>query len=544
MKNLRILLVALFVCLGYFSTAQMIKEQIVDISKKAARGAPSQVTADDTKKEITIIYTTKAQNRLIKFDVVQLDYELNVINEYSDELEIEKARAQYQWFGRSYRGDEYTVTGLQLGGITANKLELVETKYTYGWFSGKYKSKEKVIKEVKAKDLFGKAMYNPHMLHWTDPQSGDLIYINAVMNKKSFGYDNFVITRVNTSLEKTVVQEFEVGYWQRVLAYGTIDNGDGDWYAIFADTGGKGVYKPKNNVSPTPTRWTYFKFGANGEIKDQITFKTKLLNWDVSGATQRDGAVYIYGSGETKGIGERHQQLLAALGDGKQDAFQVVMIAEGEAKFISAPSLDQINAASIKPPNQKKTIAYNGKKVEVRGINITTNGDLFINAQDFSGGYVKGAGGYQDLYMLHFSADGTFRRFYGIKSSQDTGGAAGLADEATNPRQYPTNGNIFEGSNGKLHWMMEVVEDVAKYSINDGTYVTTYWIPRRNLRVGQIDIASGQMDSFEVLGDGKFYLYNEIEPLTIDGKKQTVYLGTGGERGRQLWLAKFDPTKK
>lgn len=541
-RNLIVAMIFLFVAGNNFAQ-QMLTEKIVDISKKAAKGAPSNIVMDDTKQQIDIIYTTKTKNKLVKFDVLQFDYDLNLINEFSDEQEVEKARTKYQWFAKRYKGDEYSVTGLRLGGMMANKLELVETSYQYGWFSGKYKAKEKVLKEVKAKNLFGKAMTNPHYMHWTNAETGNLIYINGVVNLKTFSTEKYIINRINTDLEKTVVKEFEIGYAQRLLNYSYITDGGGDVYAVFADAGGKGVYKPKNNQSPTPARWTYMRFSSDGSLKEKIHFDTKILNWSISGATESNGAVYIYGSGESKGAGSEHQGMMTPIGTGKQDAFQVVKIAGGKAEFVTSPSLDQINAAAVKPPNQKKNIEYNGRKVEVRGITITSSGDSFITAQDFSGGAIKGAGGYQDLYMLHFAADGSFKRFYGVKSSQDKGGVAGLADEKTNPRQYPTNGTVFEGSNGKLYWMMEVVQDVLKYSEEGYNTVTTYWIPLRNIRAGQIDIATGQIDKFDILGDGKFFLYNNIAPLDINGGKQRIYLGTGGERGRQLWLAKFDPSK-
>ena len=113
----------------------MLTEKIVDLSKKAAKGAPSNIVVDDTKQQIDIVYTTKSSNKLVKFDVLQFDFDLNLINEFSDEQEIEKARTKYDWFGKKFRGEEYSVTELRLGGMMMNKLQLVETTYKYAWFS-------------------------------------------------------------------------------------------------------------------------------------------------------------------------------------------------------------------------------------------------------------------------------------------------------------------------------------------------------------------------------------------------------------------------
>ena len=555
MKRLNLIIAICIMLASADINAQMFKEQIVDLSKKAATGTtydieatPSEVIVDDARQQIDIIYTTKTKRKLIKFDVIQLDYDLNVVSQYSDELEVEKARSKYPWFRKRYRGDTYSIVGITAETDLAGKLVVKkqETSFSYNWFSGKYKKKVKTLDKTKFKiPNAKKPTYGGHL---NNPETGDAVVL-AGLPDKFLMVKTYAVMVIDKDLNVKSNNTLDLKYAHRRLYSGAIatENDDEstakDLVLVYAAAGGKGVYKPKVNADPNVKNFTYVRISPEGKIKEQINFDTKVLNWDIAGITEKNGDVYIYGSGETKSVGENHQKLLSAIGQGKQDAFQVVKVSNGKADFVSAPKLAEINAASVKPPNQKKVLEYKGKKVEIRGINITSNGDVFINAQDYVGGAIKGAGGYQDLYMFHFASDGSFKRFYGVKSSQDKGGAAGLADAATNPRQYPTNGTVFEGANGKLNWVMEVVEDVAKVvrTYSDATY--TYWIPQRNLRVGQIDIASGKIDSFEVLGDGKYYLYNNLKPVQINGGKQTLYMGAGGKNRRELWVVKYDPTK-
>ncbi|MCI5057796.1 MAG: hypothetical protein MRY83_16895 [Flavobacteriales bacterium] len=544
MKNIRLkTILGIFLC-SCFSivNAQLAAEKTHDVSKKSRNGYLGNVVVDDVKKQFDMVFVTKSTNKKIQFDVYQYDYDLNLINEFSDEQEVEKARTKYKWFGKSYKGDEYKVTELQLGGITASKLQLVENTYKYGWLSGKYKKKVKVLNEVKSKDLFGKPMWNPRQFHYNNPATGNLIYVNAVVDNKSFAVQKYVINRINTSLEKTIVKEFEIGYYQRVMYSGPIVEGGGDMIAIFADAGGKGVYKPKNNQSPTPTRWTYVRMAADGTLKEKIHFNTKALNWLVSGAREKDGIVYIYGAGESNGVGEKHQKLLDALGTGKQDVFQVVKIADGKPEFVSAPTLDDFEQKSKKPASQKKHTYYTGKKVEIRGINITSSGDIFINAQDYSVDATGKVGGniYKDLFMFHFSKDGALKSSYGIESTQKKGGVGGGLTDA---RFHPTDGEIVESADGKrLYWMLFPVKKIFVHKERSGNYEYTYYIPRIAPRAGSIDISSGDVSEFKEFGEDKFYLFNSHPFISIEGGKQIIYLGEGGEKGKEIWLGKFDPT--
>jgi hypothetical protein len=537
-----VILTLLFLGFGFISKAQLAAEKTHDVSKKARNGYLGNVVVDDTKKQFDMVFVTKSTNKKIKFDVYQYDYALNLINEFSDEQEVDKAKTKYKWFGKTYRGDEYSVKGLELGGLTNNKLQLVETSYKYGWLSGKYKTKRKVLNEVKSKKLFGKPMWNPRQFHYTNPSTGNLIYVYAVVNNKTFGVEKYVINRITPDLVKTVVQEFEIGFAQRVMYQGFIDGSDGDIAIIMADAGGKGVYKPKKNQSTTPARWTYLRLKADGTLKENIRFNTKALNWVVSGAVEKDGAVYLYGSGESKGVGTDHQKLMAALGTGKQDVFQIVKITSGKPEFVSAPTLAEFEAKAKKPTNQKKLTLYNGKKVEIRGIDITSSGDIFINAQDYSVDATGKVGGnlYKDLFMFHFSKDGSLKSSYGIASTQKKGGFGGGATDA---RFYPTDGKIIESADGKkLYWMLFPVKKIFVYSETVGNYIYTYHIPRKAPRAGSIDIASGEINDFQEFGGGKFYLFNTHPYISIEGGKQIIYLGEGGEKGKQIWLGKFDPS--
>ena len=542
MKNFKSIALSTLMVLGTLGTAnaQLAAEKTHDVSKKARNGYLGNVVVDDVKKQFDMVFVTKSTNKKIKFDVYQYDYDLNLINEFSDEQDVEKARTKYQWFGKKYKGDEYSVTELRLGGMMLNKLQLVQINYKYGWLSGKYKKKEKVLNDVKAKNLFGKPMFNPRQFHYNDPETGNLVYVNAVMDK-AFGIEKYIINNISPDLQKTVVGEFQIGFYQRLMYQGFIANSDDDVAIIFADAGGKGVIKPKKNQSITPTRWTYLRLAKDGKLKEKIHFDTKALNWAVSGAVEKDGAVYLYGAGESGGVGTNHQKLMAQIGTGKQDVFQVIKIKGGKTEFVSAPTLDDFEAKAKKPASQKKLTIYNGRKVEIRGIDVTSSGDIFINAQDYSVDATGKVGGniYKDLFMFHFDKNGALKSSYGIESTQKKGGLGGGLLDA---RFHATDGTIIESADGKkLYWMLFPVKKIFTYKEISGSYEYTYYIPRIAPRAGAIDIATGEVSDFQEFGGEKFFLFNTHPFINIEGGTKIIYLGEGGEKGKQIWLGKFDP---
>ena len=285
------------------SIAQTISsEKTIDISKKANKGYLGNVVVDDNRKQIDMVFVTRSNNRKVKFEVYQFDYDLNLINEFADEQEATAAREKYNWF--SYRGeDEYTVTGITAKADLAGKatFERKEISYKYNWFTGKYKKKEKVLDKVKPKTEYGKMFfYQSYQLD----QVGEVLALVGIKGEKLKNFDvpykQMKVLRVNSDLE--IVNEEDITFeyiqypiWSGPIREGAMEEDDeetGDWAFVVQPRGGQGMGK---FAAPDARKYTYVRVGRDGMIKDRIEFTSKGNSWKIDGAYEKNGGVYLYG---------------------------------------------------------------------------------------------------------------------------------------------------------------------------------------------------------------------------------------------------------
>ncbi|MEQ9299011.1 MAG: hypothetical protein RIF33_10625 [Cyclobacteriaceae bacterium] len=563
MKNVTIVVAVMLLVSPQLSAQILEKEVIFDLDKKEARtaailGYPNDIVVDDANGRFELVYVTKAKNKYLRKNRLIFDYDLNHLETITDEIDVEGdyedvPTVEIAQTHPNFRGERFVQTSLQLNvGLTSNKLEKTEVTYTYDWQNAKYNTETEVLAEMKTKELMGKLTMNPYAIHWNDAVSGDLIYVSGIVTK-TFGTDGYKIRRVTPDMVQTELEPISFDYVQKQFYGGWVTNSDGtsDLIMIYAAAGGKGVYKPKVNASPEVNDWTYVRLSPTGEIKHRASFKTKVHNWDILGSVLRDGSVYVYGPGETKGVNDELQPLMGFPGTGKQDAFQIIKATGDNIDFVAGPTLDEMNAVAAKPADQKKLIEYDGRKVEFRNFNFSSNGDMFISAQDYSKDARSTKPLYKDFFLFHFAADGSFKRLYGLESVKDKAGIAGAIDPNTDPRFYPDEGEVFQGSDGTMYWNIYGVKRVDKYvsSWTSGGYEYTEitWIPRLTGAIAKFDVASGTVDDVKELGNGDFTLYRipsiGTPSIAIEGGAKRIYIGNGGEKGRQIWLGKIDPAQ-
>ncbi|MFY0652693.1 MAG: hypothetical protein JXQ96_11695 [Cyclobacteriaceae bacterium] len=562
MKKSICILILLLGSVQFLSAQILEKEVVFDLDKKEARtaainGYPNDIVVNDDKKQFELVYVTKAKSKYLVKNRIVFDYDLNHVETITDEIEVggdyqDGPTVEIAKTNPNFKGERIVQTSLQyVVTATSKRLEKTEVTYNYNWQKGEYDSETKVLEEVKAKNLFGKPLYNPYAIHYNDPATGDLIYISGITTK-ALGTEGYKISRVTPDLTLTEIGRIPFAYVQKQFYahWVTNDNGSADLIMIYASAGGKGVYKPKANQSPNVNEWTYVRLNSKGEVVNKAGFQTKVHNWNILGSVLRNGSVYVYGPGETKGVNEEHQKLMAYPGIGKQDAFQILKVTGDNVDFVSGPSLDDINAVATKPVDQKKLIEYDGRKVEFRNFSFSSNGDIFVSAQDWSLDARSTLPLYKDFFMFHFAADGSFKRFYGIESVKDKAGIAGALDPNTDPRFYPDEGEVFEGANGSMYWNIYGVKRVDKYvsSWTSGgyEYTETTWLPRLTGAIAKFDVASGKIDAMKKLGNDEFTLYRipaiGTPSISIENGTKRIYIGNGGAKGRQIWLGKIDPS--
>ncbi|WP_420316511.1 hypothetical protein [Ekhidna sp.] len=562
----KIIAIQILICTLFQVPAQLLeKENIIDLSKKDSRfsafyGFPNEVIVNDQNQQFELVYVNKVKRKSIKRNRLVFDYDLNLISDHSEEIEVRgydanqtTVKTDAAKMPANYKGEDYSTTMLTLGGSMNNKIEKTEATYNYNWTSRTYDVETKVIEKVKAKELVGKTMQNPYVLHYNNA-AGDLLYVSGTVNKKRLVVDAYKVHRIKPNMESEVVAEWSFDYVQRHFFGGWFltETGDVNMILVFANAGGK-VYKPKVNQAPNPNEWTYVRLSPKGELMNKATFKTKANNWQILGAYEKDGSVYVYGPGESKDVNEKHQDILAAIGTGKQDVFQILKVTDDKVDFVAGPTLDEINQLSVKPAGQKKKVEYDGKRVAFGNLNIAPNGDIFINAQDWSLDARSTKPLYKSLLMFQFAADGTFKRLYGIESQKEKAGIGGAIDPDTDPRFFQDQGQIFTGPNGNMFWNTFTVNQINKYvsKWTEGSieYTQTTIVRRFTGAIAKFDPESGTLEDYQKLGDEKFLLYalpsEGIPSISIDGGKKKIFLGYGStkETKNQIWLGKLDPAK-
>lgn len=547
---------SIFHCYGQKLTA----EKTVDISKRANKGYLGNVIVDDDKQQIDLYYVTKSNNRKIKFEAYQFDYNMNLVNQFEDEQDVEKARGKYSWF--NYRGkDQYTVSGIEASSDMAGKavFKKKEITYTYNWFTGRYNKKQKILEKLKPKSDNGKKMY--FKASYQLDEEGQAMSLVAYKPEKlkyiDFPYLHYGVLRVNGELDELseVKIDFEKAMtpvWNGPVQYGAIGaSGDEptEWAILFQPQA-KFNGLPKESIAIDGTKYTYIKIGRDGQIKDRIEFNTKGHHWKIEGCyTADDGTVYLYGPCKVKGL---EKEAFYKMGDAYQiqekgfEGFQIASFKDGGLKTINTTNIEEFAEKNSKPSDQKKPVVYNGKRVEIGAINITSNGDIFINVQEWSVDVVGQNGRrYQDFMIFHFDKDGNLIRQYGFNNPQKTG-MKGVTDQATDPKFYKTNAIVFEGDGGNsVYWMAyfikKIAKDVSSYTIGNTEYTTTTYTPMTQARIGRIDLKNGTIGDLKILGGDDTYLNNKYPSVSINGGKQHVLIGQN-TKAKTIWVGKLDPS--
>lgn len=567
MKRIKVLalVVALFAG-AHLSRAQKLSaENTLQISGKAKHGYLGNVVTDDEKKQLSLYFVTKANNRKVKFQVYQFDYDLKLVNQFADEVEVEKASGKYSWF--KFRGKELeTVTGVtaeadMIGKVVFKKKEVT---FKYNWYTGRYEKDEKITDKMKPKSDDNKKMqfYAGYSLD----EVGEAMCLGGVkgsMKEIAKPMQEFKIIRVNANLDIVKEETINFEFAQKVLYTGPVaaeggETDNSDWAIIFAAFNNQGYKKFKD---PTPTNCMYVRVGRDGVIREKIPFTTKAGMWKIDAVVEKDGGVYVYGPGKTLKDPEDAYYSLSdnmALVEKGFTCFQVAGFKQGKPAFVSAPPLDEFESKTVKPETQKKPVVYSGGKTMINGITFASTGDIFINAQEYSYDAVGDYRGnkYHDFLMFHFDKDGNLVKSYGVDNPQKKGWK-GAVDPRQDPKYYPTESLVFEGNDkSSMYWMQLFIGNIERRQSSDEyggvKYTQTWWTPRKQVRIGKIDVSGGRINEFYTLGDGaaggkKFYLMNEFPSVTINGGKQTVFIGEDtniwgmDSSGDYLWLGKFDP---
>lgn len=593
MKKMKLILGAMAIsAFAFQASAQIVQEKTVELTGKSKnKGYLGNVVVDDVKQQFDMVFVTKDNNRKVKYEVYQFDYDFKLINNFEEtERKLKGKRSK----NKVYKGDYWEVTGVTASPNMMGKLVLRKTLYTYSWnwWRGGYEIDKKLLDKEKPKEISGdgddkkrKLFYTAHKDLTDKGELMVLALINKGMMKMPKEADReYLLMHIDKDLNTIKKTPITFNHPQSLLVSKEVEE-TGEWILVFAPFGGQGYGKIADD---DPTNLTYIKIDEAGNVAERFNFKTKCNEWAIADVYVYGNDVYLYGAGNIDKPEKKYSKYpftitndaipapgddnarMGALENGKYGFLQIAKISGGKAEFVATASIEDINAKGVKPASQKKLKEFNGKKFILNGVNITSNGDIFISGQDFkldNMGDVKGRV-YKDLMMFHFDNKGEFKRYYGV---ENTAKAAGLLGGAGGAKSFPSEFALYEAPNGNdLFWNVFLVKDIdvdceTETSTNylAGTKTTTktcVYTPLYQGRFGKIDVNAGSISDFTTFGGEDFYLYIDLEDdgkgkdlpyFSINGGKQVVYVArqrkggfSGSERwGNNLWFGKFDPTK-
>lgn len=573
------------------ASAQISQEKTVELTGKSKnKGYLGNVVVDDVKQQFDMVFVTKDKAKKVEYEVYQFDYDFNLINNFKESERKLKSKRDKT---KIYKGDYWEVTGVTASPNMMGKLVLTKTQYVYewNWWNGGYEITKNVLDKEKPKEISGDGDGKDRKLFYTShkdlTEKGELLVLalvnKGIMNMYKEGSREYLLMHIDKDLN--IIKKTPVKFdHPQALLYSKEVEETGDWIMVFASYGGQGMGKIQD---PDPTKLTYMRIDEAGNVAERFNFNTKCNEWAISDIYTIGNEVFIYGAGNINKPEKNYTKFpfcismdaMASPADAagreaqiealKFGYLQVAKISNGKADFVSAVSIADINAKGIKPASQKKLREFDGKKFILNGVNLTSNGDLFISGQDFkmvpNGKYSVRS--YQDLMMFQFDKTGTFKRYYGVENTAKSSGIFG----GGGGKSYPSEFALYESPDGKnLFWNVFLVGDVdvdcsSESSTNylAGTKTTTttcVYTPLYQGRIGKIELASGTISDFTTFGGKEYYLYVDLEDngkgkdspyFSINGGKQLVYVARqrkggikGNERwGNSLWFGKFDPTK-
>ncbi|MDF1671945.1 MAG: hypothetical protein P1U41_00435 [Vicingaceae bacterium] len=594
MTKLKLIVGALI--LGSFLSQDVVaqklaQENVVELTGKSKRkGYLGNVVVDDVKQQFDMVFVTKDAKKKVKYEVYQFDYDFKLINNFEDEQRKPKGKRSKN---KTYKGDFWQITGVTASSNLTGKLVLKKTQYTHqwNWWNGRYETTKKLLSKEKPKEMASDGGDKKRKLYYTSHRDlsdkGELLVcalINTgIKTMYSAGTREYQIMHIGSDLNVIKKTKMMFDHPQALMYSAVLEDRD-EWVMVFANYGGAGF---KKIASPDRTQLTFVRIDGAGNVIERFNFNTKCNEWAIFDLAYVGEDVYIYGAGNinkpeknytkppfcisadaSPGVGTPEQRL-AQLENMKYGYLQVAKLSGGKAEFVSATSIEDINAKGTKPASQKKLREFDGKKFILNGFNVSSTGDLFISGQDFkydNMGDVKGRV-YQDLMMFHFDNAGNFKKYYGVSNTAKKKGLLGGAGGA---KSYPSEFAIFENPENpkEVFWNVFLVQDIDVDCETDvsnnyiaGTTTTTktcVYMPLYQGKMGKIDAAAETVSDFSTFGGEDFYLYIDLEDdgkgkdlpyFSINGGKQIVYCARkrkgglkGSERwGNEIWFGKFDP---
>ncbi|MCD6018246.1 MAG: hypothetical protein K0S53_1367 [Bacteroidetes bacterium] len=593
MKKLILLSTACIFSFQSIKAQVPILEKTYEVSRKAKNGYLGNIEMNKEKETIDMIYVLPSLlPRKVKTEIYTYDKDLNLLNTVREEEWAEKLKTRWKWF--NYKGDVYSTINLAAsvdltGGVVFRQKQIT---YYYNWYYGRYTKKVKQLEKIKAKTETD-SKYAYRASYEVEADSNLLVIAGRTEKKTHKAYTHFDILSCDNKVNIKPIGTLEFKYPNGVYFSAPLkddnealsnDDFPRDWILIFAPIG-----MFKDDKDPKPTNYTYVRLSPQGQVVERFNFDSPSNGWRVLGAYEKDGSVFLYGSAITKDPTEKYidklynnlqmapttsasqeeKDLAAAAPNGnpfggfaamsstdygatqealdvpldelKYTNFQIGKITNSKFDFISSPNIEEFEKKKAKPADQKKFVAFDGKKFVVNGISFTSSGDVFISGQDFVKKDNKKI--YKGVYMFQFEPNGTLKKNYGVFIDQSKKKGF-MSNKLLTSDMIMADNSIFESGDGKsLYWLMRSAKTVVCNTETSGGYKTETCTPLFGFDYGSINITNGELSEFKSFGDEEkreYYLFANTSSYKMG---TNLFFFSETKKGDKILLTRMDLTK-
>ena len=300
---------------------------------------------------------------------------------------------------------------------------------------------------------------------------------------------------------------------------------------------------------PKSTNLTCVRISPKGKILEKFSFDSPSNAWNIEGAYDYNGSVYLYGSAIIKDPAKNYYTDVVNKEWDKltYTNYQICKITKGKLDFISSPSFSDLKAKQVKPANQKKLLEMDGEECATTGIKILNSGEILITYQDYD---IKGAGTNQQaatykkqnsVFLFHFDALGNFKKNYGVEINPDK---KSMEKFSSNVWEMSADHYFYPSADGKkIYWLIRSVKEVACIGSADANHNDVACKPMNGVDYGSINLETGEMSEFKTFGEDKrnpFYLFAKTSGYQMGNY---IYFFSETEKGEKMLLTRIDISK-